>query len=181
VLKAAQIDNPNVSPWRSQLAFALMPDDPQEARRLVNEELEAARRVGTDRGVGVALRAAALVGTGEAIHLLIESREVLAGSPATLERARSEIELGSALRRHNQRLAGREHLRVGLDLADRCGAIRLTTRAEEELRASGARPRRRRVSGVDALTPSEARVARMAAAPEQPRDRPSAVRDAQDR
>lgn len=39
----------------------------------------------------------------------------------------------------------------------------MTDRAEEELRAAGARPRRRAVRGADALTPSEARIARLAA------------------
>jgi DNA-binding CsgD family transcriptional regulator len=48
-------------------------------------------------------------------------------------------------------------------LADRCGARALATAAREELVASGARPRRAARSGVDALTPSERRVARMAA------------------
>ena len=49
-----------------------------------------------------------------------------------------------------------------MDLAHRCGAHALAQRAELELEASGARPRRRAVSGIDALTPSELRVARMA-------------------
>ena len=40
---------------------------------------------------------------------------------------------------------------------------RLAGRAEDELRASGARPRRRAVTGPGALTASEGRVARMAA------------------
>ena len=39
----------------------------------------------------------------------------------------------------------------------------LAERAPEELAATGARPRRSRLSGVDALTASERRVARMAA------------------
>jgi DNA-binding CsgD family transcriptional regulator len=55
-------------------------------------------------------------------------------------------------------------LRSALDLAHQCGAERLAARAEEELRAIGARPRRRAVSGLDSLTPSEARVAAQAAA-----------------
>ena len=38
----------------------------------------------------------------------------------------------------------------------------LEQRALDELRASGARPRRPALSGADALTPSERRVARMA-------------------
>jgi DNA-binding CsgD family transcriptional regulator len=71
---------------------------------------------------------------------------------------------GVALRRSGQRTAAGEALRIALDLAHRCGAERTAARAEEELRALGARPRRRASSGVDALTPSEARVAAQAAA-----------------
>jgi DNA-binding NarL/FixJ family response regulator len=73
------------------------------------------------------------------------------------------VDLGAALRRTNERAAAREPLREGLDLAHQCGAKLLAERAEQELEASGARPRRRVLSGVDALTPSERRVAEMAA------------------
>ncbi|HEX6389416.1 MAG TPA: helix-turn-helix transcriptional regulator, partial [Solirubrobacteraceae bacterium] len=65
--------------------------------------------------------------------------------------------------RANQRAAARDPLRRGLDLAQQCGATLLAERAEQELEATGARPRRRELSGVDALTPSERRVAEMAA------------------
>ncbi|HST41538.1 MAG TPA: helix-turn-helix transcriptional regulator, partial [Conexibacter sp.] len=41
--------------------------------------------------------------------------------------------------------------------------VRLSDRAREEMLASGARPRRVALSGVDALTPSERRVAELAA------------------
>jgi DNA-binding CsgD family transcriptional regulator len=54
-------------------------------------------------------------------------------------------------------------LREGLDLARRCGADRLAERAREELAASGARLRREAASGVESLTPSERRVAVLAA------------------
>ncbi|HEY8868114.1 MAG TPA: hypothetical protein VIM30_01840 [Candidatus Limnocylindrales bacterium] len=40
----------------------------------------------------------------------------------------------------------------------------LAVRAREELVSAGARPRRERLSGIDALTASERRVAQMAAA-----------------
>jgi hypothetical protein len=53
------------------------------------------------------------------------------------------VELGAAKRRANKRLAAQEPLRAGLGLAHRCGAERLAARAEEELKASGACPRRR--------------------------------------
>jgi DNA-binding CsgD family transcriptional regulator len=87
----------------------------------------------------------------------------LKGADAPLERARTLVELGAALRRANQRAAAREPLTAGLDLAHACGAERLAARAKEELQASGARPRRQRVFGPDSLTSAEARVARMAA------------------
>jgi DNA-binding NarL/FixJ family response regulator len=56
-----------------------------------------------------------------------------------------------------------ETLRHALDLAHRTGAVRLAEQALQEARATGARPRRPAVTGADALTPSERRVAQMAA------------------
>ena len=56
-----------------------------------------------------------------------------------------------------------EPLREGLDLAYRGGAGRLAQRATDELRAAGAKPRRASLTGLEALTPSERRVAELAA------------------
>jgi DNA-binding CsgD family transcriptional regulator len=147
--------NPSLYPWRSALAL-VTGDAP-----LAAVELADARRNGLPRGLGTALRRAALI-TGD-IDLLHEAVAVLERSPARLEHARALVELGAAQRRANERLAAREPLRAGLDLAQRCGAIRLADRAAEELRATGARPRRAALSGRDALTASERRVAEMAA------------------
>jgi DNA-binding CsgD family transcriptional regulator len=164
IYRGAQVDNPNVGPWRSHLASVIAPTDPDEASRLVAEELELARRLRMPRAEGIALRAAGLLEGGEAgIALLRESLERLGHAPSALERARTLVELGSALRRANQRSAARESLSEGLDLAHRCGADRLADHAMAELRASGAKPRRRPHSGIEALTPSEERVAHMAA------------------
>ena len=88
---------------------------------------------------------------------------MLDDSPALLERARSLAELGAALRRDGQRAAARDPLARALELAAGCGAGPLAARARDELRAAGARPRRPWRTGVDALTPSELRVARLAA------------------
>jgi len=126
-------------------------------------ELELARRWGAPRPVGVALRAAGLIeGGDDGLELLRESVDVLAMSPAQLERAKSFTELGAALRRANHRASARTFLQEGLELAHRCGAIVLAERAHAELLATGARPRRLVRSGVDSLTPSERRVAQMA-------------------
>jgi DNA-binding NarL/FixJ family response regulator len=96
-------------------------------------------------------------------ELLEESVGVLEGSDAILERARGLLELGSALRRANRRADAREFLRQALELAHQGESVSLAGRAQEELMATGARPRRVALSGVDALTPSERRVAAMAA------------------
>jgi DNA-binding CsgD family transcriptional regulator len=88
---------------------------------------------------------------------------VLARSGAALEHSRALVDFGSALRRAGRRTEARVPLREGLELAIRCGAERLAERARDELLATGAHPRRDRLSGPEALTPSERRVARMAA------------------
>ena len=54
-------------------------------------------------------------------------------------------------------------MREGVELAHRCGATALVERANDELAATGAHPRTILLSGVDALTASERRVAQMAA------------------
>ena len=50
-----------------------------------------------------------------------------------------------------------------MDFAQRLGATALAERARAELVAAGVRPRRLAVSGIEALTASERRVAEMAA------------------
>jgi DNA-binding CsgD family transcriptional regulator len=136
----------------------------ERARELADAELVDARAFGAPRAVGLALRGAGLTHGGEmGLELLGESVAVLRASPALLERAHSLAEFGAALRRAGHRAAAREPLAEALDLAARCGARPLAAWAREELRATGARPRREWRTGVEALTPSELRVARMAA------------------
>ncbi len=150
--------------WRSTLALATAPDSPEEARALVAEELALARASGLARPHGVALRTAGVLEGGETgIELLRESIALLESSEARLEHARTLVELGAALRRRQKRGQAREQLEAGMELAYRCGAPRLVARAEDELRAAGARPRRPVRSGADALTASELRVAQLAA------------------
>jgi DNA-binding CsgD family transcriptional regulator len=50
-----------------------------------------------------------------------------------------------------------------MEVAHRCGASAMVARAREELQLTGARPRRIALSGRDALTPGERRVADLAA------------------
>ena len=150
---------------RSGAALALLRLGQQpRARELAEAELADVRVFGAGRALGIALRAAGLARGGkEGLRLLEESVAVLDSSPALLERAHSLAEFGAALRRSGERAAAREPLARGLDLAARCGAQPLAARMRDELKAAGARPRRPWRTGVEALTPSELRVARLAA------------------
>ncbi len=139
-------------------------DQRDQAREVALAELADVRAFGAPRALGVAARAAGLAcGREGGLELLNESVAALEDSPARLERAKSLLELGAALRRAGQRTAAQDPLAEALDLAGRCGAPPVAARAREELRAAGARPRRQWRHGAEALTPTELRVARLAA------------------
>jgi DNA-binding CsgD family transcriptional regulator len=112
----------------------------------------------------VSLRALALVGgRPDTEAALREAAELLEPVRAPIELARVYIDLGAHLRRSGQRVRARAELVKALDLAHRTGALRLARAAHTELAAAGAKPRRAALTGRDALTPSELRVAQLAA------------------
>jgi DNA-binding CsgD family transcriptional regulator len=161
--------SPTVAPWRSRLAQALLGlGEREEARALAAEELGLAQRAGAPRAIGIALRA--LGCCDDDVPRLREAVAVLHGSGARLERARAHADLGTALRRAGDVEQARDSLRCAVELAHRCGADALEDHALAELRASGARPRRRVTSGAGALTPSERRIAELAATGQQNRE-----------
>jgi len=164
VFEEALIPNPSVCPWRARAAVAAARlGDREAAEEVLEDDLRRARRFGAPRPIGGALIAAGLIGAGEAEAALEEAVEVLTASPMRLEEARARVLLGSAQRRGGRLRVARETLRSGLDLAAACGATLLEEHAQAELRAAGGRPRRRRSTGVAALTPAEHRVCRLAA------------------
>jgi DNA-binding CsgD family transcriptional regulator len=163
-LTRAMVISPGFLPWRSEAALAqLALGDHESAERLSVEELELARTFGAPRALGVASRAAGIVAGGErGERLLREAVDAFELGDARFERARALTDLGAMLRRRNRRTEARELLREALDVAHRIGARRLAEEAETELRATGARPRRVVLTGVDALTASERRIAELA-------------------
>ena len=164
-LGALRIENPAFCPWRSRAALAQVALGRRDAARaLADAELELARRYGAPHAVGVALRARAMIEEGPAaLELFAAAVSALEGSESRLEHARALVDHGAALRRSGARREGRAALREGLDGARRCGALALAARAHAELEASGLHPRKMLVGGVEALTPSERRVAALAA------------------
>jgi DNA-binding CsgD family transcriptional regulator len=155
--------NPEAVGWRTGLAMTEAAlGNRKKAEGLAEEAVGIAREAGGRRGIGVALRVQGVIGGGDGVEKLGEAVEILAGTRARLQHAKALVDLGAALRRGNRRKDAREPLREGLDMAHRCGAASLEERARTELAATGARPRSARLSGIEALTPSELRVARMA-------------------
>jgi DNA-binding CsgD family transcriptional regulator len=157
--------SPCFLPWRSLAArAALALGEPDTAQQLSVEEVELARAFGAPRTLGVALRAAGLVAGGQPGETLLrEAIEVLAGPDTRLELARAQADLGALLRRNNHRVAARQLLRQAVVSTHHLGAEALARRAETELRATGARPRRVLLSGLESLTASELRIAELAA------------------
>src|SRR5581483_1345761 len=164
-IEALQIGNSAFYDWRPYLALALHAADRRdEALPIALEALDRARLWGAPQSIGIALRTLGLIeGGASGERLLREAVEVLSESQWRLEYAKALVELGAALRRANKRTEAREFLRQGLELAHRLGAAALEERGQTELAATGARPRRLMLSGLDSLTPSERRVAEMAA------------------
>jgi DNA-binding CsgD family transcriptional regulator len=161
LLTRAQIFCPSYLSWRSEAALAhLALGDHEPAERLVGEELELARTFGAPRVLGVACRAAGLVAGGERGEVLLrEAVGAFERGEARVDRAQALADLGAMLRRRNRRTEARELLREALDIAHRAGARSIAEQAETELRATGARPRRVVLTGLDSLTASERRIA----------------------
>jgi ATP/maltotriose-dependent transcriptional regulator MalT len=160
----AGVTCPGYLAWRSEAALAhLALGEREPATRLSDEELELARVFGTPRALGIAERAVGLVAGGDrGASFLREAVSAFERADARLERARALADLGAMLRRRNRRTEARDQLRDALDAAHRIGARPLAERADIELRASGGRPRRVVLSGLDSLTASERRIAELA-------------------
>jgi DNA-binding CsgD family transcriptional regulator len=153
-------------PWRScAVLAALALGDQEQARELADEALARAEQTGVPHQRIQALRLTGLSEGGAAgLQKLRAAVELAASLPPRLETIRALIDLGAALRRANQRAAARPPLEQAADLARQGGAHLLYQRARTELSASGARPRREALlSGPASLTPSERRIAGLAA------------------
>jgi DNA-binding CsgD family transcriptional regulator len=158
------VKNP-VLPTAAVAAIALARGgDAESARAAAEEYRQAAENWGTPRVKGIALHAQGVVEGGErGIELLREAVATLKRSPARLEHARALTDLGAGLRRANQRAEARDPLREALDMSRRSGALAIARRAHDELEATGEKLRPLLADGVESLTPSERRVAGLAA------------------
>jgi DNA-binding NarL/FixJ family response regulator len=136
----------------------------EQARELTEEMLVWAEAWGAPSSISHVLRGVAATREGTAaIEVLERSVAMVEDSPRRLERAHALVELGATLRRQDRRADARAPLREAFDLARRCGAARIAKRANAELQATGETVRRYTPIGIESLTPSERRVAELAA------------------
>jgi DNA-binding CsgD family transcriptional regulator len=157
--------NPTSLPWRSLAGLiAHISGDGARAQALIAEEIRLARLFDVAIPLGLALQRRALTETGsDALETFREAVEVLEETEARLYLARAHYGLGRGLRRAGQRIDARRHLGTSLDLAHRSGASGFEAEIREEIMATGGRPRRAAVTGIESLTPTELRVAQFAA------------------
>jgi DNA-binding CsgD family transcriptional regulator len=160
--RLGDVDNAAWGPWRSLKALALAGlGERDEAAALLEQELDGARRWGAPGTLGRALR---LLGTARSSLEPLEEAVAITDRAATrLEHAKALTALGVALRRDRRPSDAREPLRRGFEAASRCGARPVAELARAELYAAGGRPRREALSGPESLTPSERRIADLAA------------------
>jgi ATP/maltotriose-dependent transcriptional regulator MalT len=156
------VTNPAVASWRTAAVVAHRAlGQPDEAAALAREQLVLARAGSGPVTLGIALRTCGA--TGDSPGDLAEAVRVLEATPARYDLAVALADHGAGLRRSGQRTQAREPLLRALDLAERTGAAGLAAEVRQELLAVGARPRRAALTGPDALTSAERRVAALAA------------------
>jgi DNA-binding CsgD family transcriptional regulator len=164
-LRGVRVTNPAMFHWRSEAGLAALQLDRRDlARALIDEELELAERFGAPRAIGVARRASGLLERGEtAVATLRSAAEALEACGARVEHARALAELGAAVRRAGRPGDARTALREAIRLAEELGARTVARQARDELKRAGGRAPAERDAAGD-LTPSERRVAELAAA-----------------
>ena len=156
--------NPAMFHWRSEAGVAaLRLGRPERARELIDRELALAERFGAPRALGIASRAAALLQSGPEVEAgLAAAAKLLRGCGARVDLAYALVEEGGAIRRAGRPTEARDTLREALAIAEQIGARRAARLAREELQRAGGRAPSGR-NGTDELTPSERRVAELAA------------------
>lgn len=152
--------------------------------RVLPDLVEAAARsddrAGAERAFSVLQSRATASGTPWALALLARCRAVLApdetaeslyqdalermrATDATADIARTHLLFGEWLRRQKRRREARDQLSTALEMFEDMGAQAYAERTRTELKATGARARRRTVDTALQLTPQEDQIARLSA------------------
>ena len=155
-----------------QLSMWALPELIEAAARCGNTPVAAAaldrlaaftRAGGTDFGLGIQARCAAVLSQGQsAARLYREAIDRLGRTRLRPELARAHLLYGEWLRRENRRTDARAQLRAAHDILDAIGMEAFAERARRELLATGETVRRRAAAASVELTAQEAHIARLA-------------------
>jgi DNA-binding CsgD family transcriptional regulator len=151
-------------PGRALLARArALSGDRERAEAMARAEADRARRRDIPSAEATALIALGHALTGDASLEAFATATEVARRAVPWTRAEAQFALGAALRRAGRRTEARRRLTEARETAERIDAGLIADAAQAELLIAGGRPRRGRSTGLDALTPSERRVAEHAA------------------
>jgi DNA-binding CsgD family transcriptional regulator len=161
------IADPGVGRWHGDLAEALIGEGSlEEAKELIETVSTAARALGRAAVMATleraeALRMLALGELSEAAVLLTSSAAVLRSVGLPLELARTLVALADVERRRRRQAAARRASQEATQLCEEAGAAAWLGRIEQ--RSRGATDARTRGDAAQELTPSELRIATLAA------------------
>lgn len=166
LLRALAVTDPDLSPVPELVECLVQLGDHRTARELAEELLPRAEAKGLPWASARARRAVALTepGIDEALAAFTTALELHARTPDLFELARTQLALGSRMRRQRRRAGARPVLAQALATFERLGALPWADRAAVELAASGATAARRGLGPVAGLTPQERQIARLLAA-----------------
>ena len=137
--------------------------NPEDAADALERLSETTRTSGSDWGLGIEARSAALVSEGDAAEgLYREAIDRLGRTRMRVELARAHRLYGESLRRRRRRLDAREQLRTAHEMFTAMGFEAFADRAARELLATGETARKRTVETERQLTAQEAQIARLA-------------------
>ena len=137
--------------------------NPVVAAQALQRLSERTRAAGGDWALGIEARSRALVSDDQlAERLYREAVERLGRCRVRLELARAHLVYGEWLRRQKRRRDARSELHQAHQMFTEMGAGPFAERSSRELIATGETARTRSVETMDALTPHELRIARMA-------------------
>jgi DNA-binding CsgD family transcriptional regulator len=134
--------------------------DPDGAAALLETFVDEAERIGQPYPQAVALRCQGLLAGEDAYEgQFLRALELHALDSNIFATARTRLAYGERLRRSGRRVDAREQLKQAIDVFDRLDAAPWSTRARNELRATGERVRPRNPASHEELTPQERQVA----------------------
>jgi DNA-binding CsgD family transcriptional regulator len=158
------IRNPAVNPWAGLKSICLWNlDRREEALQLTLDTLEIAREWGAASALAPGLRVAGTMKGDDGLPELRESLAVVETSPNRHQHARSLVALGQALLRRGELDEARALLGRAVELGEASGSRPVVAAARAELSRSGVQPALGTPTGAASLTPTERRIAELAA------------------